>query len=270
MELINRETRNKEDKNEGGPGAPDDKKNIQDDLTKLYSSKYVYKFTLKTKKGRIEQYGLSSAGTKALVKRENITGRGKYRATDLPPFVEEHRDYWLAKVQCVDEKTGLVIWGVGKQSKKKKDGRTDEHAESIAVSKAQRNGLLGLMPKETVEDFIAKCLAGGGEIKREVPRKEISADRETPPEGTDVKDIYLRTINNLAAKMAVKNRISKSLIISAAIGKNSDKKELEECSLEELKEIGGYLQRESSKTSDPKKETANTGGTIKEFYGDPD
>lgn len=147
-----------------------DEAQILDELEGRPSDKMVYSFNAGGKKVT----GLSYSGVAESVRTLNARGLTQIRAAkDVPPRYEdvqeenEHGDvvtYVECEVYVEDAKAGSGWWGLARQPKfqvfKDKDRKPelDKFAKTKALSKAQRNGGLNLVPLAFREILIALAL----------------------------------------------------------------------------------------------------------------
>jgi hypothetical protein len=246
----------------------EDERQIREELMGRFVDEYVYSFPVETKKGKVEVRGLSYAGTTEMAKEANIRKKALLRVADIPPIIEEHDTYWLAKILCEEAITGLRIWGVKKQSKRKAGGQIDEHAEAIAVSKATRNGLQALMPKGMIQEFIKAYILLKGKVKKIEPIEPQKVEEKKEPVKADVRDIWGKTVVNLAKQLAIKTRVRAPLIVAEAVNDKTKKDNLTECTIDELKIIAQYLEEELTKYGKPKTEVTKPSTLVEEFYND--
>lgn len=104
--------------------------------------------------------GLSWIGVKTLA-----VEAGHYSIDDVKIQDNEHSYRVLAKARDINR--NVTMFGVAEQQKnmKTREGReiADSFALQKAVSKAQRNALIGLLPRTLVAEFIKRCI----EVKKE-------------------------------------------------------------------------------------------------------
>jgi len=248
----------------------EDEKQIRADLMGRFADEYVYSFPVETKEGKTQIYGLSYAGTKELCKEVNIRGKARYTATDIPPIVEEHDTYWLAKIQAEDKVTGLKIWGVKRQSKYKSIGKIDEHAEAIAVSKAQRNALQGLLPRGLVQDFIKEYIEKKKHVKEiEKPKVQIGKAKKKP-EKADIRDSLTKEIIRLSKKLTESSGESIGDFLRKAFKEYFGKEAFSDLSLDELKWLCVELENQQDRNKKGKKEVSDVQAEIRRFFGETD
>jgi len=246
----------------------EDERQIRDAIFGKFIDTYVYKFTMETKQGPIDQYGISWAGIKEICKQANVMGKARYVATDIPPILEEHDTYWLAKVQCEDKVTGFKVWGVKKQSKRKRGGQIDEHAETIAVSKAQRNAFRHLIPETLILDFIKEYVEKKKGVKQiTVQSKEVQKNTQSKQK-VDVRDVYMKDIDKTVEKLAELMKIKPETIVNRTLNKDYSKDDISELTLDELKRFDRDLHVRVNTLLKMKKEVPKAEQLKQEFYND--
>lgn len=158
----------------------------------------AYEFEVGGKKAR----GLSYEGVNSTVQTMNARGIARIKCPPVPApafesVVDEEGDQaWQCTVYAEDEMGGGAAWGIATQKKnaKRKNGGDvpDTFAKNKALSKAQRNAKLALIPARLKADIIAALTSA--QIKR------IQAKPAPPPPGQQLSDeafkIVLDAIGN--------------------------------------------------------------------------
>lgn len=246
----------------------EDEKMIRDEILGRFVDIYVYSFDVETKEGKTTQYGISYAGIMALVKAANSMTKSRYTATDIPPVLEEHDTYWLAKVQCEDKQIGLKVWGEKRQPKYKKYGQVDEHADTIAVSKAQRNAFATLLPKTLILDFIRDYVEKKEKVKKIERPMTIRQFEKKAPEKVDERELLTQSIIESAVNITAGSKRSTGDLLREIIQKQFGKEKLSQLSLDELKALCVVLDERKSEKGRKKTEVSDIQKRIKEFFGD--
>lgn len=139
----------------------------------------AYEFQVGGKPAR----GLSYEGVNAAVQTLNARGIARIKCPPAPPpsfedvTDEEGDQAWQCMVYAEDELTGGAAWGIATQKKyaARRSGPpvADTFAKPKALSKAQRNAKLALIPARLKADIIAALT--GAQIKR------VQAETPTGP-----------------------------------------------------------------------------------------
>ncbi len=126
----------------------------------------AYEFNVGGKPAR----GLSYEGVNAAVQTLNARGIARIKCPPAPPPAfedvtdEEGDPAWQCTVYAEDEMTGGAAWGIATQKKyaARKSGPpvADTFAKTKALSKAQRNAKLALIPARLKADIIAALTSG--------------------------------------------------------------------------------------------------------------
>lgn len=181
-----------------------DEAQILDALQGRPSQVMVYHFDSGGKK----QTGLSYAGVAECVRTMNVEGFTKIRiAPEPPPIIEEVQEtneqgelvtFIQATVYAEDERNGGGQWGTARQPKfqtyrdRNRKPTLDPFAVAKALSKAQRNALLPLVPVAFRETLIAQMLGDEARVKQ--IKAGAGAEREAllPPPLDDERAKALR------------------------------------------------------------------------------
>jgi hypothetical protein len=154
---------------------------IRDEITHGVASKaFVYEFEIKGKKvtgvsvvGARElaaQYkGIKSRIVATIEKRGSLFIFRTFQPLSIEtrhlPDLADEADYYECVMEVEDIKTGNSTQVRKKESKVEstRSGGTYErpHYDTIAESKARRNGILDVLPQAVIAEFKAKCLAAG-------------------------------------------------------------------------------------------------------------
>lgn len=202
----------------------------------------AYEFSVGGKPAR----GLSYAGVNSAVRSMNARGVGRIVCPRDPrPQFEEVTDEegdpaWQCVVYAEDQLVGGGAWGLATQKKfmKRRDGNetADTFSKTKALSKAQRNAKLALIPEGLKAEIIAalttaqiqRVNAPTEQPPRELPAhdesdeaKQIDADNDQLLEELKtlgLKDAKLRELGaaveasrTIAQKTAVRSRLQKSV-----------------------------------------------------------
>lgn len=164
----------------------------------------AYEFQVGGKPAR----GLSYEGVNAAVQTLNARGIARIKCPPAPPPAfeevtdEEGEPAWQCTVYAEDELGGGAAWGIATQKKhaKRRDGNTvaDTFAKTKALSKAQRNAKLALIPARLKADIIAALTSG--QVKRvqaETPPGPALPDNDTSDEAVALDAENNRLIDQL-------------------------------------------------------------------------
>jgi hypothetical protein len=180
-----------------------DEAQILDALQGNPSEVTVYKF----QSGAKLQTGLSYAGVAEAAREMNQQGFGEIRISPVvPPMFEEVQEpddkgdlqtYIQATVYAEDRKTGGGNFGTALQPKfmafrdRSKAPAFDKFARAKALSKAQRNAMLPLIPVKFREVLIAQRLGDATRVKQ--IKMGVAAERESllPPALVDDRALAL-------------------------------------------------------------------------------
>ena len=157
----------------------------------------VYSFKIDGK----DVTGLSWPGAKALARWMASKG---HPMDAVEKEIVQDDEAWYADVKIVDKETGLGLWGTSKCSKLKEihildenrrwaknpDGtwkvftKPNEFARTVALNKAQRNGILAHVPDKLIAEFIKKAVEEGkvrtvhpAEVEGYAPRKAVESEQ---------------------------------------------------------------------------------------------
>lgn len=121
--------------------------------------------------------GLSWPGAKALARWMADKG---HPMDAVEKEITQDDETWYADVRVLDKGTGLALWGSSKckKTKRLKSGaeKPDEFARTIALNKAQRNGILAHVPDKQIAQFIKQAV-DEGKVKK-VDSEQIREIRE--------------------------------------------------------------------------------------------
>jgi len=120
---------------------------------------YIYRYNIQTKAGPREIIGISVDGAKEIAQQvKNLE-----TLPDVKIDKDSDSDYCYAMVRVRNLATNVTLLGVGRQCKFVVDSgnrplheRNDEHWFVKAISKAQRNGILGHVSQEIIVNIIQK------------------------------------------------------------------------------------------------------------------
>jgi len=197
-----------------------DEKMIGSELAGLVdygAQELVYSFKIEGK----EVTGLSWPGAKALARW--MASKGHPMDAEEKEIIQDD-EAWYADVKIVDKETGLGLWGTSKCSKLKEihildenrrwaknpDGtwkvftKPNEFARTVALNKAQRNGILAHVPDKLIAEFIRKAVEEGrvrkvppAEVEGFAPRKTVKSEQsikeQQPAEEKPAKEMEAAT-----------------------------------------------------------------------------
>lgn len=187
-----------------------DEEMIQGEILGAALQHYIYEF----ENGGKSVKGLSLSGTRETVRRINKSpsSGSKIRISPEPPIINRDVEYNGRKgieilVYAEDLLSGGGNWGNAFEPYKKvgKGGRTYDNtfAERVALSKAQRNAIRGLIPEKLVTEMIHRLASEnkGANVRR------IEAPQETTqvvqPIKTNEQTLFsqaMKQINDLRGK----------------------------------------------------------------------
>lgn len=163
-----------------------DEKLIVDAIAGVVSDELVYSFELNGKTVK----GLTIFGT-VLLARE-VVDRGCDLLCEKPVAEEREKSFkgYCKMIYVSPNGHKLEVWGTKIQSKTIKLRKTGEivdnpNAEDIAMTKAQRNAILKIIPPKTGVELIERVIASGKGIKR-VSQQEIREIKEIRQVGASV------------------------------------------------------------------------------------
>jgi hypothetical protein len=176
---------------------------IMDELQGRPADVMVYSF----QSGGKTQTGLSYRGVAEIARTMNEHGMGQIRVSGAhPPIVTEAQEtdeagatvtYIEATVYAEDTKNGGGNWGTARQPKfqtfrdSSKAPKLDAFARAKALSKAQRNAMLPLLPVAFAETQIALMLQNPVRVK-EIRAGLGQAPADLPPALTDERAVELK------------------------------------------------------------------------------
>jgi hypothetical protein len=197
-----------------------DEGQILDALQGRPSEVMVYSF----RSGGKLQTGLSYAGVCECVREMNVSGFARIRVSpDVKPVVEEYQEedqqgalvtYFRVTVYAEDLKNGGGQYGMASQRKfqsfrdKARKPELDSFALTKALSKAQRNAMLPLVPVEFREVVIAQALKDEARV-RQIRAGEVGDLAELPPPLTDERaEAQRETCRELFRQLQKVNRLA--------------------------------------------------------------
>ena len=147
-----------------------DERMIEAELAGYEARELIYGFRIE---GR-EITGLSWVGAKALARWMADKG---HPMDVVEKEITGDDEAWYADVRVVDKGTGLALWGSSKCNKTRRlrtgEVKPDQFARTIALNKAQRNGILAHVPDKMIAQFIKRA-TDEGKVRRVLP-KEVEA-----------------------------------------------------------------------------------------------
>lgn len=225
-----------------------DENQILDALQGAPSAVVVYSFET----GGKRQTGLSYAGVCEAVREMNANGYAEIRVAQTPPLVEEFQEedengktvtFFRVTVYAEDAKNGGGNWGTATQAKFRtfrsasRKPELDSFAMAKALSKAQRNAMLVLIPVKFREVIIAQALHDEARVKQ-IRAGGVGELAELPPPLTDSRaEAQKDTARTLFRELQEMNRLA---LLPAAFHSYLTRAEH---SHERLDEFVAYLQQ---------------------------
>ena len=182
-----------------------DEAQILDELQGRPSTVMVYSFGTGTER----KTGLSYAGVAECVRTMNVRGYTRIRVAPAPPpIIEEVQEtndkgelvtFIQATVYAEDLQSGGGQWGTARQAKfqtYRQANRTptlDPFAQTKALSKAQRNAMLPLVPVAFRETLIAQMLGDEARVKQIKAGAGAEQEAQLPPPVDDDRAKELRS-----------------------------------------------------------------------------